>query len=124
MLWEVTRRLTAGATTPGRVARIATHQFLVVLEAVSAAQARASAESLMERLRTGCDYAGLSLQIETRVGVAAFPQDGTLPSELLQRAELALYRAKESGATVGIFVPGDDAVHRHRMAILLSLIHI
>jgi diguanylate cyclase (GGDEF)-like protein len=121
VLWEVTRRLTAGATTPGRVARIATHQFLVVLEAVSAAQARASAESLMERLRTGCDYAGLSLQIETRVGVAAFPQDGTLPSELLQRAELALYRAKESGATVGIFVPGDDAVHRHRMAILGQL---
>jgi diguanylate cyclase len=121
VLWEVARRLTASAPTSGRVARIATDQFLVVLESVSAAEARAAAESLMERLHSAFDYAGLTLQIETRVGVTAFPQDGTLPSELLQRAELALYRAKENGATVGIFVPGDDALHRHRMAILGQL---
>ncbi len=121
VLREVARRLTASAAVPGRVARIATDQFLVVLESVTAAQARASAESLMERLHHAFDFAGLSLQFETRVGVAAFPQHGSLPSELLQRAELALYRAKESGAPVGVFVPGDDTLHRHRMAILGQL---
>jgi diguanylate cyclase (GGDEF)-like protein len=121
VLWEIAHRLTTGTTEPGRVARIATDQFLLVLESVGAAQARGAAECLMERLRAPFDYAGLSLHIDIRVGVAAFPEHGALPSDLLQRAELALYRTKESAATVGLFVPGDDAVHRHRMAILGQL---
>jgi diguanylate cyclase (GGDEF)-like protein len=121
VLWEVAQRLSAGSATAERVARMATDQFLVVLESVSAAQARAQAERIAERLRAAFDYSGVSLQLETRVGVAVFPDDGALPSELLQRAELALYRAKESGATVGVFVHGDDESHRHRLAILGQL---
>jgi diguanylate cyclase (GGDEF)-like protein len=121
VLWEVAHRLAAGASVPGHVARIATDQFLVLLESTSAVQARAAAEGLMERLRPPFDYAGLSLHIEFRLGVATFPEHGALPSELLQHAELALYRAKENATTVGMFVPGDDAVHRHRMAILGQL---
>jgi diguanylate cyclase (GGDEF)-like protein len=121
VLWEVARRLLAATSVPGRVARIATDQFLVVLESVRAQQACAAVAGLVQGLHAAFDYAGLSLQIETRVGIAAYPDHGVLPSELLQRAELALYRAKESATSVGLFVPGDDALHRHRMAILGQL---
>ncbi len=121
VLWEVARRLVAGTTVPERVARIATDQFLVILESVALDQANAAVESLIRGLHAAFDYAGLSLQIEMRVGVAAYPDHGRLPSELLQRAELALYRAKDGVATVGMFVPGDDSLHRHRMAILGQL---
>jgi len=121
VLWEVTRRLTADKSIPERVGRTATDQFLVVLESVNAAQARSRAERIIERLRAAFDFKGVSLQLETRAGVAVFPDDGDLPSELLQRAELALYRAKESGATVGVFVRGDDNLHRQQMAILGQL---
>jgi EAL domain-containing protein (putative c-di-GMP-specific phosphodiesterase class I) len=36
---------------------------------------------------------------------------------------LALYRAKDSGATIGVFVRGDDESHRHRMSIVGQLRH-
>ena len=121
VLWEVTRRLTSDIPVSERVGRTATDQFLVVLESVGASEAQARAEAMIEHLRAAFDYSGVSLQVEARAGVAVFPDDGDLPSELLQRAELALYRAKESGATVGVFVRGDDESHRHQMAILGQL---
>jgi diguanylate cyclase (GGDEF)-like protein len=121
VLWEVTRRLTTHPPVSERVGRTATDQFLVVLESVGASEARTQAEAMIEHLRAAFDYSGVSLQVETRAGVAVFPDDGDLPSELLQRAELALYRAKESGAAVGVFVRGDDESHRHQMAILGQL---
>jgi diguanylate cyclase (GGDEF)-like protein len=123
VLWEIARRLTAGSQIEERVARIATDRFLVVLESVSTEQARALAEGITEGLRADFEYSGVSLRLETRVGIAAFPEDGSLPSELLQRAELALYRAKDSGATIGVFVRGDDESHRHRMSIVGQLRH-
>jgi diguanylate cyclase (GGDEF)-like protein len=121
VLWEVTRRLTADIPVSEHVGRTATDQFLVVLESVGVSEAQARAEAIIEHLRAAFDYSGVSMQVETRAGVAVFPDDGDLPSELLQRAELALYRAKESGATVGVFVRGDDESHRHQMAILGQL---
>jgi len=121
VLWEVTRRLTADIPVSERVGRTATDQFLVVLESVGVSEAQTRAEAIIEHLRAAFDYSGVSMQVETRAGVAVFPDDGDLPSELLQRAELALYRAKESGATVGVFVRGDDESHRHQMAILGQL---
>ena len=121
VLWEVTRRLTSDIPVSERVGRTATDQFLVVLESVGASEAQARAEAMIEHLRAAFDYSGVSLQVEARAGVAVFPDDGDLPSELLQRAELALYRAKESGSAVGVFVRGDDESHRHQMAILGQL---
>jgi diguanylate cyclase len=50
-----------------------------------------------------------------------FPADGDCAADLLQRADLALYRAAETGAGVSAFVPGDDELHRHRLAILGDL---
>jgi EAL domain-containing protein (putative c-di-GMP-specific phosphodiesterase class I) len=58
-----------------------------------------------------------------RVGVVVFPTDGDRAAELLQRADLALYRAKETDVTVGVYLPGDDSSHRHRLAILGELRH-
>ena len=65
--------------------------------------------------------AGVSFQLEMRVGVVVFPTDGSRAAELLQRADLALYRAKEAGVAVGMYLEGDDSSHRHRLSILGEL---
>jgi diguanylate cyclase len=51
------------------------------------------------------------------------PIDGDRAAELLPRADLALYRAKEGGTTIGFYREGDDSSHRHRLAILGELKH-
>jgi len=121
VLCEMGRRLTSDEVMNERVARIGTDQFLVVLEGVGGLQAARRADEVGERLRRPFEYGVVSLQLETRIGVAVFPDDGEVAAQLLQRADLALFRAKESGATVGTFVRGDDEVHRHRLAILGDL---
>jgi diguanylate cyclase len=121
VLCEMARRLTALGAMHERVALIGTDQFLVVLEGVDARQATRRAEQIAERLRSAFDYEAVSLQLETRIGLAVFPDDGGRAAELLQRADLALYRAKESGATIGTFVRGDDELQRRHLAILGDL---
>jgi diguanylate cyclase len=121
VLSEMSRRLTGDHGMSGRVARIGTDQFLVVLEGVDALHARRRAEEIHERLQAAFEYRTVSLQLETRIGIGVFPQDGGRAADLLQCSDLALFRAKESGVTVGTFVRGDDEVHRHRLAILGDL---
>jgi len=121
VLCEMGRRLTSDGVMNEPAARIGTDQFLIILEGVDALQATRRADEVAERLRRPFDHGAVSLQLETRIGVAVFPDDGARAAELLQRSDLALYRAKESGATVGTFVHGDDELQRHRLAILGDL---
>ncbi len=121
LLCELARRLTEGDGMGGRVARVGTDQFLAVLDGVDARLAARRAESLGERLRESFDYESVSLQLETRIGVGVFPDDGNRAAELLQCADLALLRAKEACVTVGSFVRGDDERYRHRLAVLGDL---
>jgi diguanylate cyclase len=121
VLIEVARRLTAHEQRPERVAHIGTDQFLVILESVDGAQAAQHAAAIIDRLRGSFEYSGVSFQLEMRVGAAVFPTDGGQAAALLQRADLALFRAKETGAAVGVYVTGDDDSHRHRLSILGEL---
>jgi diguanylate cyclase len=121
VLKEVARRLIAHETQAHRVAHIGTDQFLVMLDSVDRARATHEATAIIDRLRGSFDYAGASFELEMRLGMAVFPADGTAAAELLQRADLALFRAKETGVTVGVYSSGDDDSHRHRLSILGEL---
>ena len=121
VLSEIARRLVAGDGMEDRVARVSTDQMLVVLVGVDALHAARRAEELVQRLGATIEYGSVSLQLETRIGVGVYPEDGARAAELLQCADLALHRAKESGAAIGTFVRGDAEVHRHRLAVLGDL---
>jgi diguanylate cyclase (GGDEF)-like protein len=121
VLSEVARRLTAHDDGPHRVGHIGTDRFLILLETIGHAGAPRQAEVIVERLRGSFEYSDVSFQLEMRAGVVMFPTDGMQAAELLQRADLALYRAKETGVTIGVYLPGDDSSHRQRLAILSEL---
>jgi diguanylate cyclase (GGDEF)-like protein len=121
VLSEVARRLTLHEVEDDRVGHIGTDRFVILHESIVHADAAPRAEAIVEHLRGAFDYAGVSFQLEIRAGIVAFPTDGCHAAELLQRADLALYRAKESGATVGVYRAGDDGDHRRRLAILSEL---
>jgi diguanylate cyclase (GGDEF)-like protein len=121
VLSEIARRLMAHERAAERVGHIGTDQFLVVLEGIGRERAAREAEAIVARLRGSFDYSGVSFQLEMRVGVVVFPTDGIHAAELLQRADLALYRAKEGGDAVGMYLTGDDNSHRQRLSILGEL---
>jgi diguanylate cyclase (GGDEF)-like protein len=123
VLCEVGRRLAPEAGLRGRVAHLGTGQFIVLLNCASREQAAHDAHAIVERLRNSFVYAGVSFQLESCIGVAVFPNDGAQAAELLQRSDLAMFRARDASQTVGVYVSGDDELHRHRLAILGELAH-
>jgi diguanylate cyclase (GGDEF)-like protein len=121
VLLEVSRRLKMHERRADHVAHIGTDQFLLILESSGSARAAQQATALVDRLHGSFDYEDVSFQLDMRAGAAVFPDDGATAAELMQRADLALYRAKEVGTPVGMYVKGDDGSHRHRLSILGEL---
>jgi diguanylate cyclase len=123
VLCDVARRLAPTEDMRERVAHLGTGQFIVLLEGAGRAQAEHGARVIEERLRSSSDYAGMSFQLEAYIGVAIFPDDGAHAADLLRRADLAMFRARDASVAVGVFVRGDDELHRHRLEILGELRH-
>lgn len=82
------------------VARYGGEEFVIVLPETGAEGALVFAERIRERIATHkFTFApGITSHITASIGVANFPSTGVhSPEELLHSADLALYRAKESG---------------------------
>jgi EAL domain-containing protein (putative c-di-GMP-specific phosphodiesterase class I) len=63
----------------------------------------------------------LSLQISGSLGIARWPQHGTDVETLLQRADIALYKAKDGHVPSFEFTPGGDEHSVDRLALLGQL---
>ena len=68
-----------------------------------------------ERLRTDLDAAMAKelpkqLKVTASIGVAAAPRDAKTSSELMKKADLALYAAKDQGGDTVALAPGDEMV--------------
>jgi len=74
-------------------------EFVVVLPETSLDEARELAQRLLEKIRnTPIEVsASLTLSITTSIGVASYPDHADNPEELLKKADMALYQAKENG---------------------------
>ncbi len=99
VLRHVARCFDVGVRGNDTAARLGGDEFVLVLSEV---RSRADWEPVIARVLAAiaqpCDVGdGQMVSVTTSVGVAIFPTDGTDPETLLQRADLALYRAKRSG---------------------------
>lgn len=81
------------------VCRFGGEEFVVILPMADLKASQARAERIRSKLRElTVLHQGQSLgQITVSVGVAALPEHGTTPGELLASADAALYRAKREG---------------------------
>jgi diguanylate cyclase (GGDEF)-like protein len=81
-----------------RVGRYGGEEFVVVLPGTSVSEARLLADRLRERVEAlPLRWQERSITLTISVGVAQWQGDGDQVSELLARADAALYRAKQSG---------------------------
>ncbi|WP_422449332.1 diguanylate cyclase domain-containing protein, partial [Thermoanaerobacterium sp. DL9XJH110] len=68
------------------------------------------ASYVVERIAAPYEIEGHQLVIGVSIGISLAPEDGKDPDELLQKADLALYRAKADGrGTYRFFETGMDA---------------
>ncbi|HSF19021.1 MAG TPA: GGDEF domain-containing protein [Vicinamibacteria bacterium] len=93
-------------------ARIGGDEFVIICPETTKKAARLAAERLRQGIQRLTDERGMPLGITVSAGIATYPDDGTSPEEVLQRADRALYEAKALGKNRvccwGEFEPGED----------------
>ncbi len=97
VLKHLATRLRDVARASDTVARLGGDEFALILEG---AQDPTSALFVAERIRRALDdpfvVDGITLQLETSIGIAIFPQHGNDAEQLLKRADISLYASKDS----------------------------
>lgn len=96
LLKEVAQVLQANVRETDTLARFGGDEFVLLLPHTNDREAAVLVQRLKERMTTQLPNCPVSLS----AGIAMFPYDGTTTRELLHRADMALYRAKESRDTV------------------------
>ncbi|VIO76853.1 putative signaling protein [Bradyrhizobium ivorense] len=112
LLREVARRLGECVTEHDTVARLGGDEFAIVqfCSNCEPTVVPALASQVVERLAAPYEIGGHQLVIGVSIGISLAPEDGLDPDELLQKADLALYRAKADGrGTYRFFETGMDA---------------
>ncbi len=125
LLVEIGRRLRAELTAPSFAARLGGDEFVVVQ--VGGDQPALSGDlgaRLIETLSQPLRYEAHDVAAGASVGIALFPEDGGDAQQLLANADMALYRAKETGRGNFCFFSHEmDQSIRERRALARDLRH-
>src|SRR5690606_27979206 len=117
VLIEVARRLSGVAHSGDLVARLGGDEFAVLLTGLSApAMAAHRAESVLAALQEPMELDGMRINVEASAGLAVAPDSGGM-TELLRRADTAMYQAKRSGQRIATYTPDRDTADVTRLAL-------
>ncbi|MEU8802083.1 bifunctional diguanylate cyclase/phosphodiesterase [Spirillospora sp. NPDC048819] len=122
LLQLVAHRLTHSVRPGDLVARLGGDEFAVLLPSVrDEAAAREVAARLRAALSEPVRLDGMSFDLEASVGIALFPDHAPDFELLLQRADVAMYNAKEARTGVEIYSPAKDRNSPARLSMLGDL---
>ena len=117
LLVSVAGRLAAAVQASGAVARLSGDEFVVVDEVAGTDDATALAASLLDVMAAPMHLEGLEIVISASIGIAVAQGGGDTVEDLIRRADIAVYRAKERGRNRWELhrpAPSDPAVDRLR----------
>ena len=123
LLKTVAARLLGCVRETDAVARLGGDEFVVVQTHLEDPTDAANlATRIREAILDSCEIADHNIIVDTSVGIAVSPDDGTTPKDLIKNADLALYGAKASGrGTYRFFEKEMDARMMERHALELDL---
>ncbi len=100
LLQDVARRLEAGLGNSETVTRLGGDEFMVILPGLKAGrslEASQTAEGILRCFEEPFTVRNRQLLITASVGISLFPADGQDPEMLVKNADMAMYRAKNTG---------------------------
>src|SRR5579875_2440218 len=122
LLTIVAHRLTHSVRPGDVVARLGGDEFAVLLPAVrTAAAAREVASRLRAALAEPVRLDAIMLDIEASVGIAIYPDDAASFDQLMQRADVAMYLAKERRSGIERYSALADRNSAERLALTSEL---
>jgi len=122
LLKQVGLRLEGALRVTDTVARLGGDEFAVLLPLVGTLDAaQAVARQLQAALGRPFPVDGLDLEVEASIGVVLSGLHGADRTELMQRADIAMYVAKQRSLGVTAYSPDDDGHSPERLALLGDL---
>ena len=124
LLVATAKRLVAVLAPGDLVARLGGDEFAIIqrVDRNPALEARRLATQLMDAVSSGIALDGQELVVGTSIGIACAPLHGDAATELLKKADLALYRSKASGRGLfSFFQDGMDMAVQDKHALELDL---
>ena len=107
LLVEIARRLQSVVRDEDTVSRPGGDEFIIVLPLADAEHAAHAAERLQAEVRRVCLLGHHELVVTSSIGIAMYPEDGREFETLAQRADAAMFRAKETGRDTYRFFSAD-----------------
>jgi len=117
LLVEVGQRLRPLLRSPDLIARLGGDEFAVLMEANDEAQALARVDELLVQIRQPFDIAGLDFDIDASIGVAMADDPGLTAADLVRRADVAMYTAKEDRTGRALYESRRDHYSAERLAL-------
>ncbi|RJQ48301.1 MAG: EAL domain-containing protein [Gammaproteobacteria bacterium] len=102
------------------LARLGGDEFAVVLPHTGANQATLVAQKILHALQEAMVVEGLSMEIGASIGIALYPEHGDEADLLMQRADAAMYEAKQNGG-YAVYAALYDHRTVHRLALIGEL---
>lgn len=97
-------RLLSCVRSADSVARLSGDAFAVILRSFTEPeQVEQVAQRILESFRILFEVTERQLTVTATIGIAFYPSDGASPSELLHRAEMAMYEGKSTGRDRMVF---------------------
>jgi diguanylate cyclase (GGDEF)-like protein len=122
VLREVGTRLRAGLPDSHVVARLGGDEFAVLVPALPDRDTAVAVGRLVRTtLGRPLPIEQLELAVTGSVGIALGPDHGTDPELLLQRADVAMYQAKEGHSGIEAYAPERDQYSPRRLALVGAL---
>jgi diguanylate cyclase (GGDEF)-like protein len=123
VLREIGRRLQAGLRESDTVARLGGDEFAVMLPGVGRKGAELAARKLIAVVQEPLAIEGLNLDVHGSIGIAISPEHATEAEVLVQRADVAMYVAKEDRSGFVVYAPELDRHSPERLALMGDFRH-
>ncbi len=121
LLTQVAQRLRTKLRESDTVARLGGDEFAVLLPNVSHRYAGMAARMLLQALRIPFEFAEQRLDVAASIGVALYPEHGVDANVLIQRADVAMYSAKQTHAGHAFYEARLDEHNPGRLLLMSEL---
>jgi diguanylate cyclase (GGDEF)-like protein len=121
VLAQIGPRLQSCLRSTDVLARLGGDEFGLLLPGFDPAQAEAVAARICEALVSPFQIDEYALEIAASIGIARFPLDGRDVDDLLRRADVAMYRAKDTNVRYGVYAPEHDDHSPERLPLVADL---
>ena len=122
LLQQVGLRLRDALFAPDVVARLGGDEFGILLPQLAATgDVRHVIKKLHQCLEAPFMIDGIQIAVETSIGVATMPEHANDADTLLQRADIAMYRAKKMASDYAVYSPEFNPHSPERLGLMAEL---